>query len=340
MTSRERVMRTLKGETPDRVPVFVMSRAFSIRQRRTSFGACLRDETGEIYAQAQYETWKRFGHDGVMDLEGVNSESEALGCRLKMVEQESPVIAQPVLESWSDLDRFRQRALDLETTWPISRQLNVVRKLKAKVGDDTAIYANPQCPLRSAAMLRGLERALMDTIDYPEQLHRLLEYTTQVAIQYGAALVKAGSDVLMASNPLGSRSVISRHHYEEFSFPYDREMVKAFHKEGILVILHICGDVKDRLDLIVDSGYDGVSLDSQVDLVWAKKEFGNRICLIGNVDVLSPLLAGTPEEVRNESIRCLEILGSSGGMLAAGCEVAPHTPPANLEALIQATQVR
>ncbi len=336
MTSRERVIKALKGEKVDQVPVLVMSRAYSIRYGKTSFRACLQDGTGETYAQAQSFCWRRYHYDGVMDLEGVNSESEALGCRLRISEQESPALDYSILQDEKDLDRVVQHLFDPERDWPITRQLNVIRNLRKKVGNEIPIYANPQCPLRSAAMLRGIERLMMDMIENPKLLHRLLQYTTQVAILYGKALIQAGSDILMPSNPVGSRSMISRRQFEEFSVPYDRKMVGAFRQQGISTILHICGDVKDRLDLIVDSGFDGVSLDSKVDLTWAKKEFGGRICLIGNVDVVDPLLFGNPDEVKIQSQKCLEALGEDRSMLSAGCEISPDMPSDNLEALVQA----
>ncbi len=90
----------------------------------------------------------------------------------------------------------------------------------------------------------------------------------------------------MPSNTLGSRNVISRKHYEEFVYPYDKKMVGSFKESGIPTILHICGNAGDRLSIIADTGYDGVSIDSLVNLEQAKRDDGDRICLIGNVDVL------------------------------------------------------
>ena len=338
MTSKERVIRALKGKKIDRIPIFIMSRAYSIRHGGSTFKDCLQDSTGETYSEVQYRCWRQYRYDGVMDLEGVNSESEALGCGLRVSENESPKVDSPVIEGYEDIDKVESKVTRFELSWPITRQLNVVQRLHEKLGKEVPIYANPQCPLRSAAMLRGIENTMIDMIDNPKLLHRLLKFTTWIAIYYGKALARVGADILMASNPIGSRSMISRRHYEEFSFPYDEEMVKSFHQDGILVILHICGDVKDRLDLIVQAGFDGVSLDSKVDLAWVKKEFGDKICLIGNVDIVDPLLFGTPEEVSIYSKKCLEILGTSGSMLGAGCEISPDTPSANLETLIQAAK--
>ncbi len=188
-------------------------------------------------------------------------------------------------------------------------------------------------------MLRGLNSFLLDLYENPKGVHRLLEKTTEMATLYGKELVKCGSDVLMPSNPLGSRDIISPKHYEEFVFPYEKRMVKSFREEGIPSILHICGDVNDRLDLIADTGYDGASLDSMVDLAFAKKGVGQKICLVGNVDVFSPLREGTPRDVAREADECIKRAGGDGRfMLSAGCEVIFDTPEENLFALIETAQ--
>lgn len=180
---------------------------------------------------------------------------------------------------------------------------------------------------------------MRDLYKNPKKVHKLLEKTTQMAFLYGKELVENGSDVLMPSNPMASGDVISREHYREFVFPYDKEMVDSFRKVGICSILHICGDVSDRLDLIADTGYDGASLDSMVDLAYAKREVGARICLIGNVDVFNPLREGTPAEVAKKAEECIKKAGAGGGfMLSAGCEVVADTPEENLIALIETSK--
>jgi len=221
----------------------------------------------------------------------------------------------------------------------IIRQLNVVKNLRKYIGTEVPIYANVQCPFRSAAMLRGMDNFLRDLYKNPKKAHELLEKTTQMAFLYGKGLVECGSDILMPSNPLASGDVISRDHYQEFVFPYDKRMVDSLREADIYSILHICGDVSDRLDLIADTGYDGVSIDSMVDLAYAKREVGDRICLIGNVDVFQPLTEGTPQEVVKKAEECIEAAGAGGRfMLSAGCEVVADTPEENLIALIETSK--
>ena len=333
MNSKQRVVAALEGVLPDRVPVFIMSRHFSMRRKNVSFKACLEDLSGEKYAAAQEDSWKVYGYDGVMDLEGVNAESEALGCVLDIYEDKSPAVVKPRLQSYEALKELQ--IPDFEKAPVLQRQFNVVKALKRRLGDEVPIYGNVQCPFRSAVMLRGLNEFMLDLIGNPRGVHDLLEFTTGVAIDYGKKLIEWGTDILMPSNPLASGNLISVDHYKEFVFPYDKKMVAAFKREGIKTILHICGKVQDRLGLIAETGYDGVSVDSVVDLRRAKEQVGDRICLIGNVDVFRPLRKGSAEGVREKALKCIEAAGSGGRfMLSASCEIIADTPEENLRALV------
>ena len=69
-----------------------------------------------------------------------------------------------------------------------------------------------------------------------------------------------------------------------------------------------------------------------------KKELWGSDFLIGNVDVVDPLLFGTRDQVTAESQKCLEALGSNKSMLSAGCEISPDMPSDNLEAMVEAVR--
>lgn len=337
MNPKQRVLAALQGQAVDRVPVFIMSRHYAMHRKKLSFKTCLEDKSGEAYASAQAEAWALYGYDGVMDLEGVNAESAAFGCVLSSSENDSPTVISTRIQHFDELKQLE--IPDFENNATLQRQFNIIKALKWLVGADVPIYANVQCPFRSAAMLRGLNQFLLDLMENPGKIHELLEITTQMAILYGKKLIGAGSDILMPSNPLGSGNVISRKHYEEFVYPYDKKMVDSFRESGIPTVLHICGKTGDRLDMIADTGYNGVSIDSFVNLEQAKKEVGDRICLIGNVDVFRPLRDGTPEEVTISALECIKAGGSDGGfMLSASCEIIPDTPEPNLIALIEAVK--
>ena len=69
------------------------------------------------------------------------------------------------------------------------------------------------------------------------------------------------------------------------------------------VYTHTCGAIGDRLDLLEETGTDGIdTLDppplGDVDLAEAKRRVGERLFLKGNVDPVGTLLLGSAEAVR------------------------------------------
>ena len=106
MNSKQRVMAVLQGNLPDRVPVFIMSRHYSMRAANLSFKSCLEDFGGEKYAKAQAEAYRLYGFDGVMDLEGVNAESEAFGSVLAISEDVSPSVIVPRIQDIEEIEHL------------------------------------------------------------------------------------------------------------------------------------------------------------------------------------------------------------------------------------------
>jgi uroporphyrinogen decarboxylase len=69
-----------------------------------------------------------------------------------------------------------------------------------------------------------------------------------------------------------------------------------------------------------------------------KREYGDRLCLLGNVD-LNLLGMGTPEEVDEEVRGLIRDVGPGGGyMISSGNTLADYLRPENVLTLSQAVQ--
>jgi uroporphyrinogen decarboxylase len=110
------------------------------------------------------------------------------------------------------------------------------------------------------------------------------------------------------------------------------------------VYTHTCGDIGDRLELLADTGTDGIdTLDppplGSIDLEDAKRRVGDRVFFKGNIDPVNTLLKRSREEVRADALWRLKV-GSpgSGYILSSACSVSPRVPPENLMALAEASE--
>ena len=102
--------------------------------------------------------------------------------------------------------------------------------------------------------------------------------------------------------------------FSEFVTPYLAKLIKGYRDMGFYTIKHTDGNIMPIIDQLVQAGpYALHSLDPQagVDIAEVKKLYGDRVCLIGNVNC-GLLDTGTEEEAR-ESARYALRSGMPGG---------------------------
>ncbi len=96
--------------------------------------------------------------------------------------------------------------------------------------------------------------------------------------------------------------------FGEYVTPYLERILKEYRSMGFYTIKHTDGNIMSIIDQIVDCRPDALhSLDPQggVSLSEVKKLYGNRVCLIGNVNC-GLLQSGTEKEVEEDVIRSLK----------------------------------
>lgn len=101
------------------------------------------------------------------------------------------------------------------------------------------------------------------------------------------------SDYCFNTNPFFSPDL-----FDEFIGPYLKEIISRYHEMGYYAIKHTDGNIMPILSRMVDCGPDAIhSLDPQggVSLSEVKKLYGDKVCLIGNVNC-GLLQTGTKEE--------------------------------------------
>lgn len=96
-------------------------------------------------------------------------------------------------------------------------------------------------------------------------------------------------------------------------------------------VLHTCGDTSAILGKMESIGASAISIESVVDPYVAVKSLKKETVLIGNVGTISPLMLGTPNEVRSDAAKCID---AGFDIIAPGCGIPLSTPDENLEALV------
>jgi len=293
-----------------------------------------------VLASCQVRCARRFGYDGVYISADTWVNAEAVGYPHVEHPPDGPAGGKGGwIETARDIEALSPPDPERSGRWPL--MVRAVQEAVKLAGQDLAVIANfDQSPFSLASQLRGLERFLIDLEESPSFAHRLLEFCAEAVTRYAIALGRAGADVLNTGDSVAGGSVIGPALYEQFAFPYERRVISAVHEAlGTPVTLHICGDATVCLERMVETGADGIELDSAVDASRARRTCEGRVAVIGNIDPVRVLLEGTADEVYARSREILEVFrGCDGFILSSGCALSPKTPPANISAMVRAAR--
>lgn len=219
---------------------------------------------------------------------------------------------------------------------------DTIKLVKARAGAGISVHAEVFSPWSQFLELLNYEYALMAILDDPGKSQACLERLAEGAIDLAKRQAACGVDAILISSAFAGAGLISREHYEEFVLPWEKKIITEVKAAtAIPIYTHTCGSIGDRLDLMMQTGTNGIdTLDppplGTVELAEAKKILGGRVFIKGNIDPVNTLLNGSPAKVKADVQHRIAIGKPGGGyILSSACSVAPHTPPANIELLAQ-----
>ncbi len=205
---------------------------------------------------------------------------------------------------------------------------------------DASVHAEVFSPFTHLLEMFGYQNALMALIEAPETCHRLLDRFTAMVEAQVARLAQHDPDAILTSSAFAGAGFISRAMYQQFVLPYEQRIAAAVHSHRLPAYVHTCGAIGDRLDLMAETGTDGIdTLDppplGTVELPEAKSRFGERFFLKGNLDAVNEMLhADDATFDRAVKARLEAGMPGSGYILSSACSVAPHVRPERLMRMV------
>jgi uroporphyrinogen decarboxylase len=292
------------------------------------------------YVEAEVQCYRRFGHDGVMTMLPMEAVGEALGAKLRFFEDDVPALDtdSPAIKEPKDFEKIIRLDRDIKKHHRIRFLCEIVSGLRQAVGNEAVVMAYAHSVFRLAGMLRGINNLYLDLAMNPEFIKEIQEFCLPKCISFALELVDAGADILIVTNPIANADCISKEMYRTYVYPYAKKLFHAIRKSGAILIFHPCGVWHDRYDLLIDEAPDVLWVD-KVDIGWLKAKYGDQICLMGNVNNVSTMLHGTPQDVEKEAFNCITKGSENGGfILSADCLLPRDVPEENLHALVNATK--
>jgi len=187
---------------------------------------------------------------------------------------------------------------------------------------------------------RGMENALADLCLNPDEVKRLL----QALCDFYIGVIKRmddrfGLDGFYVTDDLGSQAnlMFSPDTFLEIFLPYYKQVVDVCHGRGLHFWLHSCGNIESILPDLIRIGVDIVHPIQKytMDEAFIAEKYRGQICFMCGMDVQQTMPFGTPEDVRAEVRRLVDVFGRDGGRMifSLGNGTTPNIPAVNLFAL-------
>jgi len=184
--------------------------------------------------------------------------------------------------------------------------------------------------------LMGMESFFEAIYEYPEELRFILHKIAEFTKDGFDRLIECGVESISFSEDLGSQRalMISPKHFEEFFIPEYQYIFETAIKENVMINFHSCGCIDEIAGMIADLGVTELNpIQARANnLRKVKNDTFGKMALSGAIDS-QMLIIGTPEEVKEETQRVIEILKPGGGYVCAPDQLMPDMKEENLKAL-------
>jgi uroporphyrinogen decarboxylase len=342
MNAKERCLKVLANEIPDRVPVMPQDSHVAAHLAGVDFvdyAFDVQKRADAIIAQRE-----RFDFDGCVMGGDTACLAESVGVEVEFSKKEAPRALGGILK---DYDMVKDLKLpDPKKDGRLPVWVETVREVSNRIGDEYFLVARAdQGAFSLASMVRGMSEFMMDvamaSVDdkLKSGIHELLRYCNDVQFEFIKALKEAGADVVTTGDSIAGPSVCSPATYEEYCKPYEIDMVNRCKQIDVPYSIHICGHTDPIIDSWAQVGAQVWEIDHKTDFKKAREATRGKTTIIGNLDTADVMFLGTPQMVKDAAKEIIDISRPDCNLiLSSGCLLSRNTPVENLKALSEAAR--
>ena len=175
-------------------------------------------------------------------------------------------------------------------------------------------------------------------------IERIVRFYTDLYCLMLEAVADAGVPGVIYPDDMAYRSgpMISPKQLESLYGESFRRITETAHGLGLKIVVHSCGNVCQLLEWFADCGFDGVHAlepTAGMDLAEVKRMVGDRLCLLGNMDVTHVLVDADRDEVFEAVRQSIAAAGPGGGYIIAPTNSHPDVSVERLRWLVEATEL-
>ncbi|MFH0965427.1 MAG: uroporphyrinogen decarboxylase family protein [Planctomycetota bacterium] len=315
---------------PSRIPVFALGLEFDLHVGGVTCGESRTNVEKTVRCTA--EMVERFDYDWAVVFPDDYIEFEPLGLRMNEDENLPTMPKEYLAFARGTLRRLRIPDAEREMRLPI--QLEMIRSVRAALGDSVCVVGRIAAPFSSIALVYGVEATLIGMLEAQELIRENLEFFVEHQSAFGQAQIEAGADVLWLGDCVAGSRFISAEQYAKFAFEPAARVAENMAKAGGMVIYHTAETSAEHVRLQAELPVDAVNLGEGVSIAEMKARLAVRRCLMGNFDPML-LRDGSADAVAEATERMMRENARGGGyVFNTGEGIMVGTPEKNVEAMM------
>jgi len=328
------LIRTLRGEKTERVPVWMMRQAgrylpdyMKLKEKYSFFERC---QIPELAAEITIQPVEQIGVDAAILFSDILVVPQAMGMEVQMVEFKGPYLPEPVRQA-SDLKKLAVPDVN-ERLGYVFDAMRLTKKILDGRVPLIGFAGAPWTLLCYMVQGRGtktFDEAKAFCYTQPETAHRLLQMITDTTIAYLKGQASAGADVVQIFDSWGG--LLGPDDFENISLKYIRQIVEAL--TDLVPVIIFAKGAWHSLDAMAATGAQGLGIDWCIRPQIARQLAGPKIVLQGNFDpakLLSPV-AVIEREVRN----MLDAFSGGPHIANLGHGILPDVPVDHARAFVE-----
>lgn len=330
LTSKERVIETLKGNIPDRLPVCSYGYRGWFEKAGKKWQEKLVDETDIMIVtentkdivmflgECSKEIYKIKVQNNIR-IEEIKLPKKILR-RVTKIEDDTEWVVENLLNDETDINDL----LSIQFEPFSDLKVDEYRYFENIIGDNGIVLNRISNAASIPYDLLGPEKYYTFLIDNKNLIYKFTERVALSVYSYIQNLIDKGVDkfVVAGSERLGG-GLVNPKYFDKLVYRYDKEIVSLIHSIKGIVQIHMHGKVKDYLEKIIEMGFDCIEPIEQppggdLYLREARKIIRDRACILGNMDDLQFLNSATEKEISIRTLKSILDAGIDGRYMLGG----------------------
>jgi uroporphyrinogen decarboxylase len=349
LTSRERCIRSILLEDPDRIPLILNIRPEPYEKLRRTIGA-----------SSYIDVCKRLGVDVISAGIGIKGGYLPENVEIK----EGPYAPAYTVGEYKGFE-VRRDVWGIESIWapnstytytyyrhplqhiPLEEYkwpkvnveaFNNVVKARRKY-EDYCLAGSVEHMWEIAWQLTGFSEIMRLMYTRPAYVETILDKLNDIRVEETKLLCEAGVDIIYDGDDVGMQKgmMMSPEMWRRFLKPRYKRLIDLCHKYGVFFYFHSDGWIEPIIPDLIEIGVDILNpvQPECMDPIKLKNLYGDKLCFAGTIGVQSTLPFGTPDDVAREVKQRISKLGPTGLMLGPTHAMQPDVPVENILALYE-----